>query len=57
MHAYTIYCIVVVNFFHYLCIQCHVACDALDGGATPVYYTVATLLSAVFFAGMALIFN
>ena len=37
---------------YYLC----TACDALPGGATPVY-TVVTILSAMFFAGMAMIFN
>ena len=49
-------------------IYVYTACDAIPGGnngggnngggsgATPVY-TVVTLLSAMFFAGMAMIFN
>ena len=49
MHTLHAWFTVVV---HYLC----TACDALSGGATPVY-TVVTLLSAMFFAGMAMIFN
>ena len=62
MHTLHAWFTVVV---HYLC----TACDALPGGnngggnngggnngATPVY-TVVTLLSAMFFAGMAMIFN
>ena len=62
MHTLHAWFTVVV---YYLC----TACDAIPGGnngggnngggndgATPVY-TVVTLLSAMFFAGMAMIFN